>query len=345
MKPFFGLVLTIICFCSSCTKKTEPKEPSQYLDLTPIGAFDEESHGIFLTEAKIAVDMSEVYVALSHQGLLLKTDSLLNPLSLIDGRDSFPDFEFPAHLMLKDSNLFVEDLASQRLFVLRKDNFKLKDVIKFPIPSMGIGMDIAEDNSLVFSSFPEPEKTGLVKWDYTANRTITSKSFFPHEGKLRLSDQIRLGCFCANGDFWSLGRFLPVLERLDNYGVAKIQYDLSAFQPIKQAYDTLITKRQQIPDFENSRIAQNIVTSLDCFEDKLLVGFTDLVGLDRSNIRHLLLISADDTDIRLEKILRLRTGNDDEMYHFQTVTYNPKTSLLYAQGSESNKIYVFRVKL
>jgi hypothetical protein len=345
MKPLFGLVLFIICFSSSCTKKSEPKEPTQYLDLIPIGTFDEESHGVFLTEAKIAVDMSEVYVALSHQGLLLKTDSLLNPISQIDGRDSFPDFEFPAHMKVKDSLLFVEDLASQQLFVLQKGNFKLKDVIKFPLPSMGIGIDIAKDNSLVFSSFPEPENTGLVKWDYTANRTITSKAFFPHEGKLRLSDQVRLGCFCQNGELWSLGRFLPFVEQFDEYGVSKTQYDLSAFQPIKQAFDRLIEKRKQIPDFETSRISQNIVTSLECFEDKLLVGFTDLVGLDRSNVRHLLLFSVNDTDIRLEKILRLRTGNDDEMYHFQTVAYNPKTSLLYAQGSETNRIYVFRVVL
>jgi hypothetical protein len=173
----------------------------------------------------------------------------------------------------------------------------------------------------------------------------TSKDFISQKNKFRIHDQIKLGCFCGNNSLWSLGRFLPILEKIDDQGYVKYSYDLLKYEPLKRAYDSLMVKREKMPDFESSNISQNIITSLDCFGNKILVGFTDLIGENRVNVRHLLLFSFDNNGINLEKILSLRTGNEDEKFHFQAVKYNPKTSLLYAQGFELNRVYVFKVKL
>ena len=337
---FFGLFVFF-----ACNNKKGDIDHVEYVNLNPQGFFDEERYNIFLTEAKITTDNEDVFFSLGHQGLIIRTDSLLNLMSFVNGRDSFPEFDFPTNLVVKDDKLFVEELAYQRVFIMNKKNYKLINMVKFPIPSMGIGINISEENELAYSFYPEQGKTGLAWVDLGGGQAKTSRDFFPQEGKIRMSDQIRLGCFCQTDRLWSLGRFMPKLELLDEDGEVKKQFDLMQFEPLKRAFDTLMVRRKNTPNFELNGVSQNIVTSLDCFENKLLVGFTDLVGLDRSNVRHLLLFAADEQGINLEKILRLKTGNDDELYHFQSVKYNPKTSLLYAQGLESNRIYVFPVNL
>ncbi|EOZ99749.1 hypothetical protein A33Q_0430 [Indibacter alkaliphilus LW1] len=345
MRNFLGYLFLGLFVFFSCYNKKSGIEDVEYLNLTPQGFFDEERHNIFLTEAKITTDDVDVFVSIAHQGLILRTDSLLNLISFINGRDSFPEFDFPTNLVVKDDELFVEELANQRVFIMDKENYKLISMKKFPISSMGIKIDISEENKLAYTIFPEKGKTGQAWVELEVGKTKTSKEFFSQEGKIRMSDQIRLGCFCKKNHLWSLGRFLLKLELLNDDGEVEKQFDLKQYEPLKRAFDTLLVKRRNIPDFESNRISQNIVTSLDCFDNKLLVGFTDLVGLDRSNVRHLLLFSSDEQGINLEKILRLKTGNEDELFHFQSVKYNPKTSLLYAQGLESNRIYVFPVNL
>jgi hypothetical protein len=337
---FIGLQLHF-----ACNNKKSEELQIEYLDLTPLGFFDELKHNIFLTEAKITADSGDIFFSVGHQGLIVRTDSLLNLVSYINGRDKYPDFDFPGNLTIKGDTLFVEDLSYQRLFLLDKNDFNLIDIIKFPFLSMGIGMDISKSNKLLYSFFPEQGKTGLAWINLKNDHTESSKDFIPQMDKLRINDQIRLGCFCEEDSLWSIGRFLPILEKIDEQGYVEHSFDLLKYEPLKRAYDSLISKREKIPDFESSNISQNIITSLECFGNKFLVGFTDLIGLDRSNVRHLLLFSYDNERISLEKILRLRTGNEDEMFHFQTVKYNPKTSLLYAQGFESNKIYVFKLRL
>lgn len=332
-------------FHFACNNKKSEELQIEYLDLTPLGFFDELKHNIFLTEAKITADYGNIFFSVGNQGLIVMTDSLLNLVSYINGRDKYPDFDFPTNLTIKGDTLFVEDLAYQRLFLIDKNEYNLMGMAKFPFLSLGLGMDISKNNELVYSFFPEQEKTGLASINFNNGQTKFSKDFIPQKNKFRIYDQIRLGCFCENDFLWSMGRFLPILEKIDEKGHVEQSFDLLKYEPLKRAYDSLMSKREKIPDFESSNISQNIITSLECFGNKFLIGFTDLVGTKRSNVRHLLLFSSNKDGINLEKILRLRTGNEDEMFHFQAVKYNPKTSFLYAQGSELNRIYVFKVKL
>jgi hypothetical protein len=338
------LLCIVVSFLYSCSNSERKEEGVSFLDIVPAQIFQEDLNGIYLTEAKIGIDSFDVFIAISNQGLIVKTDSLLNLISFVNGRDYLPDFDFPLHLDVHQDKLIVEEMAYQRIFTLDKGNFEYINSRKFPTSSQGISFSMSPQNRLIYSSYPEAGKTGLVWLDMESGYLQTSKVFMPQE-KVRLSDQLRLGCFCQQGS-WSVGRFLPILEQLDPNGNVVGQVDLSIFEPLKRGFDTLMARRANDPDFEINRKIQNLVTSLDCWDNKLLIGFTDMVGSNRTNIRHLLLFSTDqEGDVFLEKILRLKTGNDDEMYHFQGVKYNPITSFLYAQGSETNYIYAFKVNL
>lgn len=338
------LLCIVVTFLYSCTNRESKEEGVLFLDLVPTQIFQEDLTGIYLTEAKIGIDSFDVFISIPHQGLIVKTDSLLNLKAFVNGRNYLPDFDFPLHLDVLHDKLIVEEMAHQRIFTLNKGNFEYMSSTKFPTSSQGISFSISSQNRLIYSSFPEAGKTGLVWMDMESGNFQTSKLFMPQE-KIRLNDQSRLGCFCQQGS-WSVGRFLPILEQLDQNGNVASQVDLTIYEPLKRGFDTLMTRRANDPDFEINRKIQNLITSLDCWDNKLLIGFTDLVGSNRTNIRHLLLFATDQVgDVFLEKILRLKTANDDEMYHFQAVKYNPITSFLYAQGSETNYIYAFKVNL
>ncbi|RZS94592.1 hypothetical protein [Cecembia calidifontis] len=153
MRKVFLPILIGLFILSSCgNKEKSEKHQIEYLNLTPIGFFDELKHDIFLTETKITADSTDLFLSVGHQGLLIRTDSLLNLVSLISGKDKYPDFEFPSNMIIKGDTIIVEELAYQRLFLLDKNDFDLIDMIKFPFFSLGIGIDISNNNNFLKSA-------------------------------------------------------------------------------------------------------------------------------------------------------------------------------------------------
>lgn len=341
----YSITLSLIFVLISCGKRSEIQE-YQILEISPLNVFDEELNEIYLTDISLTTDSSNVFFVIPSQGLVVKTDAALNFISGVDGKFIYPDFDFPSNVVVKDNFAFIEDIAYQNIYKIDKNNFELYETYKLPIASMGIKLDISKTMEVLYSFIPSNSESGLATYDLNSQTFKTSNNYMPSKERFRALDQVRLGCFCEGSEkIMSIGRFLPHLEILSNLGNIEHQFDLSNIEPLTRAYDTLLQKRKNIPDFEFSSSSQNIITSLDCFDDKILIGFTDLIGVNRENVRHLALLKIDNDEINVEKIIRLRTGNDDEKYHFISVKYNPNNKRLYAQGFETFKIYVFEVDL
>ena len=334
-------------FLSACTitSKSDEKVGIELI-VSPIQVFNDEENKLYLTDINLTNDENNLYGTIPDQGVIFKTDFHLSLLDVKYGRDLFPDFSFPSGLVVKGDELFVEDLSNQRLYVFDKLNLDLKETFRLPNPSMGIGLDVTKSRKLVYSIFPERDKTGLTIFDLSKNEVNTSKDFFKTNLDFRLHDQFRLGCICQNTkQIVSIGRFLPSLEILDEDGSRIKSFDLTHIKPLKRAYDTLVNRRNSSPDFVQSNISQNIITSLDCFKDKILIGFTDLIGEKREHVIHLVLLKITESEIIFEKQIKLKTNNEDEEYHFNAVKYNPNKKLLYAQGFETYQLYAFEVDL
>lgn len=332
-------IALLIC---SCQKKESFIEK---ISITPKVEIDSFGDDIFFTQIDLKTDEEHVYLVDSRQGILVKANKDLEYISSFQLQGPGEDeVEYPQTLSILDDLIYLEDVGGNKVSVFNKSDMSFRKMHKLPFRTLGVGLLIGNSEEILFSTFPDQVNSGGILFNPETGET---KHFGFHFTQDRINPIQQFSILRADGASiekpFQISRSLGQIYELSKDGEKVKNFDLSSFEPIKRGLDSMFADRQKKPELLNS--VQDLIITAQVIGKKVLLGITDRIGTDRTNVRHLLLMDLSSDQPKLEKIISLKTGNDDEKFHFRAVYFDQYSSNLYAQGLITGNLYAFDLTL
>ncbi|WP_010609919.1 hypothetical protein [Cecembia calidifontis] len=330
MKYLALLIAVLFIGCSS--KEVTHSSPILLKPTKTITKLD----SIFFTNVSLFTDEDRIYILNQNPAFIAATDKNFNLLWIRNEEGNGPsDLYFPEQVKAFKEKLFVLDHGNQSLKQFEKTSGDFISSLKIPEPVQRFRFDVTQEEHALFTVFNAGNNENVIKVNRIGEVIKRFGTTFPErQGPNRQMKYLQLD---ENGNLILIGASLPYVELLDHKGESINRFDLSKYEPIKRALDSL-----EVNVGEASRnTIPTIITDAQYKEGKLYVSFTDRIGLDRGKARNLLVIRLSERDCELEAIYKFQTGTEDDHFNPKYFHVDAIDKKLYVQGLVTRYIYVF----
>lgn len=330
MKNLALLIVALLIACSS----NEDFLPSPII-LTPTKTIT-QLDSIYFTNVSFYTDEEKIYILNQNPAFLAATDKDFNILWLRDDEGNGPrDLYFPEQVKVIKQKLYVLDHGNQSLKQFDKKSGEFISSLKIPESIQRFRFDITRKEDALFTVFNFENHETVLK--VNPNGEVISKISTTFPERPGPNRQMKYFQLDENENLILIGASVPYVELLDPEGESINRFDLSTYEPIKRALDSLEANVDEAP----KNTIPTIITDAQYTDGKLYLSFTDRIGLDRTNARHLLVFRLNKRACQLEAIYKFQTGTDDDKFNPKYFHVDPLNNKLYVQGIATRYIYVF----
>jgi hypothetical protein len=343
MKRFFVWVLIFQLFIS-CKKDRESKEVNyipEFIEMTPTKVITEIDSLLF-TNVFISAKDDKIFTISSRPAFIAFTDREFNLNDVVVERGSGPNaLAFPTSAVVRNGVLTVLDVGNQRIKEFNIENGQFLNSEKIPQQIMNFRFDIDSLGNVFYPVYSPVDNVSIIKVNKNGEVLHRIESVFPVSNSLGSHRQVKLFQRDEEGNFIVIGANLPFIEYLDPSGKSLKRFELDNFEPIKRAIDSLEV------DISNGFFQPNsipmVIMDAQYDSGRLYIKFTDRIGYNRANARNLLVFEISKEKLKLEKILKFRTGTRDDEFHPANFFVDSKGGKIYAQGFDTKYIYEFEL--
>lgn len=293
---------------------------------------------IYFTNVSLYTDEERIYILNQNPAFIAATDKNFNLLWVRNEEGNGPsDLYFPEQVKLKNEKLYILDHGNHSLKQFEKKTGDFISSLKIPEPVQRFRFDLTQDEHALFTVFNSVNHENVIK--VNRNGEVTNRfgtSFLDRPGPNRQMKYFQLD---KNENLILIGASLPYVEFLDAKGNSINRFDLSRFEPLKRALDSLEVSIGEAP----GNTIPTIITDAQYTDGKLYVAFTDRIGLDRSKARNLLVFRLNEWDCELEGIYKFQTGTEDDHFNPKYFHVDAIGKKLYVQGLVTRYIYVYDI--
>ncbi|WP_144604404.1 6-bladed beta-propeller [Algoriphagus algorifonticola] len=331
----------ILCSCGFEKEFIKNAEP-ELVVLSPQKVLDDFGDGVFFTRVSINANSDRIYVVNQNPASLFLLDKEFNLLEIVEDRGDGPgSLMNPVQVQSTKHGIMVEDRGNNRLSIFHPLTGEYIDQIKIPEP-VGIWRFFYDGSNIIY--FPlrgyKSDSNSVLKINLAGEPLGKIGAKMP-QFENDFNRQSRLIQPFENGNLILLGINLPYLDIVSNDGNLIKRHRLDLFEPIKRALDSLENDFKKPGYKRGEKEIKHILIDAQYTGKHLYVSFTDRIGLDRSNTRHLLEFSFVEDDLVLHRMFRFDTGSPDDDFHPFTFFIDKEADKIYTQGLITQNIYVF----
>lgn len=328
----------------SCKENRESKEENytpEFIEMTPVKVITEIDSLLF-TNVFISSKENKIFTISSRPAFIAYTDREFNLKNEVTDRGNGPDaLAFPTSAVVRNGVLTVLDEGNQSIKEFDIEYGQFLNSEKIPQQIMNFRFDIDSLGNVYYPVYSPIDNVSIIKVNKSGEIIDRIESIFPVANNKGSHRQVKLFQRDEQGNYIIIGANLPYIEYLDPSGKSLNRFDLDNFEPIKRAIDSLEV------DISNGFFQPNsipmVIMDAQYDSGKLYIKFTDRVGYNRSNARNLLVFEISKEELKLEKILKFRTGTRDDEFHPASFHVDSKGGKIYAQGFDTKYIYEFEL--
>jgi len=333
-----NLVLVFLVFTTiSCKRNKEVA--MEVIELVPERTIS-QLDTLFFTDVTMFSDSKQNYILSRNPAFLATTDKEFSVLNISSGRGSGPDeFSFPTQGKEYKGVVYVVDQGNQSIKRFNADGGEFISSSRIPEQIFDFRFEIDQEENVYYSIFSPFDDDIILKVDKDGNPIDRFSTSFPVNSEAGENRQVKHFQRDENGNLIVIGASLPFVEMLDPSGKSINRFDIGDVEPIKRSIDSLEYDLSKKPASKSN--IPMVILGAQYDKGRLYLAFVDRVGYNRSNARNLLVFKIDENKCQLEKILKFRTGTDDDGFHPSNFHVDSNEGKLYAQGLGTKHIYVF----
>lgn len=350
------LLFIFICLQVSCQTKDKetPREKKQVVEVTtlePVRTIEAIDDTVFFKEVDIYAKGNYVVISDNSKSRLIVTDTTFNLRYITGTKGEGPgEMQYAQLPLIADSIIYVEDAGNRRMNIYDLRNGAY--IRSFRSPRYGIRNPFAlnREGKIYMSVHPYPDinrrENTIIQLDQEGNILKTFGKFYPYPNEDEIAKRnYRYVQLNEKDQVISTGRSLGFIEIHDKQGELLQKYDISHYEPIKRALDSMLVDVKKDPKLKN--MINSLIIRAIYRKNRLYMTFTDRIGDKKSyrikNTRHVLVFYLTDKECRLEKIFRLASTPDDQLIHYEALQIDEEAKYLYVQGLLTYQIYVYKL--
>lgn len=330
MKRIVLIATTLLLACSS--ENDSLQNPILLYPINTITSLD----SIYFTNVSLITEEERIYILNQNPAYIAATDKDFNLLWVrIEEGNGPGDLYFPEQVKAFKEKLYVLDHGNQSLKQFDAKTGEFLSYLKIPEPVQRFRFDVTQDGHALFTVFNSVNHENVIKVNPNGEVIKVFGTIFPERpGPNRQMKYFQLN---ENENLILIGASIPYVELVNQEGVSINRFDLSKFEPLKRALDSL----ELTVEKASSNTIPTIIIDAQYTDRKLYVSFTDRIGRDRENARNLLVFRLNERSCELETIYKFQTGTEDDHFNPKYFHVDEINKKLYVQGLVTRYIYVF----
>jgi hypothetical protein len=345
----FIFSLFISCQTENQQEREEENQDVKVITLKPIRTVESIGDSIFFKRVDMSVKGNDIAIADNEKSRVIVVDSTFRLKYITGSFGQGPgDFNYATSPYILDSTLYVVDEGNVRINAYRLSTGKFIDSFRLPLPARSFPFGMDSEGNFYIASTPSMEEDRkenmIVKLNAKGEILKTFGSFYPFEGEKLINRNYRHVQINEKDQIISVAKSLGFIEIHDKQGKLIKKHDISQYEPIKRALDSMVVDIKSHP--ERKEMVNSLITRAIYRNNRLYVTFTDRIGVGKirmTDTRHILVFEVTESKCNLEKILRLETDSDDQTVHYLSLQIDEEGKYLYVQGITSYYIYVFKL--
>ncbi len=332
--------IIIVSLLLSCGKKEVIEIKTQVL--TPERVIEDFGEGVYFTHVAFSSDSKGISVINLSPATLFVLDKDFNLKHLMENRGDGPgSLSYPINLIYTKHGLMVQDLGNNRISIFDPHNGAFLDQIRIPDAISTSRFFYSGDGLLYFPiKGHESDSASVLKINTSGEIIKRIGQIMPQENG-DFNRQARLIQPFEENHLILIGINLTFLDVVNSEGELVKRHRLDLFEPLKRALDSLENDFVK-PGYERGiKEVKHIVIDAQYLDGKLYLTFTDRIGLNRSNARHLLEFNLSKESLVLNRVFRFQTGTPDDDLHPFAFHVDHHAKKIYTQGLITQNIYVF----